>query len=54
MGPILYHTHYAVFIEAVLPIALYQALRTEKDSILYSGMAATMYASVIASASRGT
>jgi O-antigen ligase len=52
MGPILYRNHYAAFIEAVLPIALYQALQNEHDSLLYSGMAAAMYASVIASASR--
>ena len=52
MGPILYHNHYAAFIAAVLPIALYQALRSEKDSLLYAAMAAAMYASVIASASR--
>lgn len=52
MGPILYHNHYAAFIEAVLPIALYEALRRERTSLLYSCMAAAMYASVIASASR--
>jgi hypothetical protein len=52
MGPILYRNHYAAFIEAVLPIALYLALRREHDSLLYSGMAAVLYASVIASASR--
>lgn len=52
MGPILSRNHYAAFIEAVLPIALYLAVRRERDSLLYSGMAAMMYASVIASASR--
>jgi O-antigen ligase len=52
MGPILYRNHYAAFIEAVLPIALYLAVRRERESLLYSGMAAVMYASVIASASR--
>ena len=52
MGPILNRNHYAAFIEAVLPIALYRAVRREHDSLLYSGMAAAMYASVIASASR--
>ena len=52
MGPILYRNHYAAFIEAVLPIALYLAVRRERDSLLYSGMAAIMYASVVASASR--
>ena len=52
MGPFLSRNHYAAFIEAVLPIALYRAVRRERESLLYSGMAATMYASVIASASR--
>lgn len=52
MGPILSRNHYAAFIEAILPIALYHALRSEKDSLLYSAMAGAMYASVIASASR--
>lgn len=52
MGPILSRNHYAAFIEAVLPIALYQALRRERAALLYSSMAAAMYASVIASGSR--
>jgi hypothetical protein len=52
MGPFLSRNHYAAFIEAVLPIALYRAVRRERESLLYSCMAATMYASVIASASR--
>jgi len=53
MGPILYRNHYAMFIEAVLPIALYEAARRNRGGLLYAGMAAAMYASVIASASRG-
>jgi hypothetical protein len=52
MGPIIYRNHYAAFVEVVLPIALYQAFRSGRDSLLYAGMAATLYASVIASASR--
>ncbi len=52
MGPFLSRNQYAAFVEAVLPIALYLALRGQRDSLLYSGMAAAMYASVIASASR--
>jgi O-antigen ligase len=53
MGPIVYHTHYAVFIEVALPFALYEATRRERGALLYAGMAAVMYASVIASGSRG-
>lgn len=52
MGPILYHNHYAAFVEVLLPIALYRALRRTPNSLLYGGMAAALYASVIASASR--
>ena len=52
MGPILSRNHYAAFIEVVLPIALYEALRRPRNSLLYSAMAAAMYASVVASASR--
>jgi hypothetical protein len=52
LGPILSRNHYAAFMEALLPIALYRALRHRSDSLLYVAMAAAMYASVIASASR--
>jgi O-antigen ligase len=52
MGPILSRNHYAAFVEVVLPIALYKALRRPRGSLLYSGMAAVLFASVIASASR--
>lgn len=52
MGPILSRNHYAAFIEAVLPIAFSKALLSRRNSWLYSGMAAAMYASVIASGSR--
>ena len=52
MGPILYHNHYAAFIEVVLPLAIYGSLVRKRQSLLYSIMAAVMYASVIASASR--
>jgi O-antigen ligase len=52
MGPILYYNHYAAFIEVVMPLAIYASMVRKRDSVLYSGMAAVMYASVIASASR--
>ena len=52
MGPILNRNHWAAFIEVVLPIAVYEALRRKRNALLYSAMAATMYASIIASASR--
>jgi O-antigen ligase len=52
MGPIIYHTHFAAFVEIVLPIALYKALRHRRGSLLYSVVTAVLFASVIASASR--
>jgi O-antigen ligase len=52
MGPIISRNHYAAFIEVVLPIALYKALGRQGQSLLYSTIAAALYASVIASASR--
>ena len=52
MGPILYYNHYAAFIEVMLPVAIYEALWRKDRPYLYAGLAATMYASVIASTSR--
>src|ERR1035441_10457121 len=52
MGPFLNHGHYAMFIEVAMPFALYEAIRRERGGLLYAGMAAVMYASVIASTSR--
>jgi O-antigen ligase len=52
MGPIVYRNHYAAFIEAVLPLALYKAFGRCGPSLPHAVVAATLYASVIASASR--
>jgi O-antigen ligase len=52
MGPFLNHGHYAMFIELALPFALYEAVKRERGGLLYAGVAAVMYASVIASTSR--
>jgi len=52
MGPFLSGNDFSAFIEAVLPMALCRAVRNERDSWLFAVMAAVMYASVIASASR--
>jgi hypothetical protein len=49
MGPIIYHTHFAVFIETLLPIALVLAF----ESYTYLGIAAVLLAALIVSASRG-
>jgi hypothetical protein len=53
MGPIVYHTHFAVFIEVLLPIALYLALRGASRSYAMLGIAAVLLASLVVSASRG-
>ena len=37
MGPIVYHTHFAVFIETILPIALFLALSETKSRIASLG-----------------
>jgi hypothetical protein len=52
MGPIVSRNHYAAFIEAVLPIAVYKALGRRGQSLLCATIAAALSASVIASASR--
>ena len=52
MGPMLSRNDFAAFIEVILPIALYQAVRREREGWLYSALSALLYASVIASASR--
>jgi hypothetical protein len=49
MGPIIYHTHFAVFIETILPVALFLAF----ESYAYLGIAAVLLASLVVSASRG-
>jgi O-antigen ligase len=52
IGPILSPNLYAAFIEIVLPIALYESLRRERNALLYSTIAGVLYATLIASASR--
>jgi O-antigen ligase len=52
MGPFVYHNQFAAFIELLLPIALYNALTENKWRAFDILIAATMYASVIVSASR--
>ena len=52
MGPILNRNHYAAFIELILPLALYEAMRNRGRAALFAGTAGVLYASVLASASR--
>ncbi len=52
MGPFLNRDHYACFIELVLPLALVEAFWSHRHKIAYATMAAAMFATVIAGASR--
>jgi O-Antigen ligase len=52
MGPIVYHTHYAVFVETILPIALVLALGGSKESYTFLGVSAVLLAALVVSASR--
>ena len=52
LGPFVYHNQYAAFVEMVFPLAVVAALQRRQRSLTYAGMAAVLYASVIASASR--
>jgi O-antigen ligase len=53
MGPIIYHTHFAVFIETLLPIALVRALDRGRKSYTFLVVSATLLAAIVVSASRG-
>jgi O-antigen ligase len=53
MGPIVYHTHFAVFIETILPIALFLALSQAREFYLFLGVSAVLLTAVVVSASRG-
>jgi O-antigen ligase len=51
-GPFLNRDHYAAFIEVLLPVALWRALRRDENALLSVLAAATMLASVIVTGSR--
>ncbi len=53
MGPIVYHTHFAAFIEAILPIALFLALSEGSRSNAFLLVSAVLLTAVVVSASRG-
>lgn len=53
MGPIVYHTHFAAFIETVLPIALFFTLSERGMSYTFLGVSALLITAVVVSASRG-
>ena len=53
MGPIIYHTHYAAFVESILPISLFLAFKDAKRAYVFLGISAVLFTSVVVSASRG-
>jgi hypothetical protein len=53
MGPVVYHTHYAAFIESILPIALYLAFSDAQKPYIFLGVSALFLTSLVVSASRG-
>src|ERR1700677_3881967 len=53
MGTIVYHTHFAVFIETILPIALSLPLGEARNSYTFLGLSAVLLTALVVSASRG-
>ena len=52
LGPFVYKNQYAAFLEMILPIALWQALRDRRHAFAGYAMAAVLLASVVAALSR--
>jgi hypothetical protein len=52
LGPFVYKNQYAAFLEMILPIALWQALRERRLAFASYAMAAAMLASVVATGAR--
>lgn len=52
LGPFINRDHYAAFIELLLPLALFEAFASDEFTLAGTGIAAAMFASVIAGASR--
>ena len=53
MGPIVYHTHFAAFIEVLLPISLFLALSETRRRYTMLGVSAVFLTALVVSASRG-
>ena len=52
LGPFLYKNQCAAFLELVFPLAVYQSVVDRRRTLLYTAIAATMFATVIAAVSR--
>jgi hypothetical protein len=53
MGPIVYHTHFAAFVETILPLALLRTLSEARIAYTYMAISALLLTAVVVSASRG-
>jgi O-antigen ligase len=53
LGPFVYKNQYAAFVEAVLPVAMFRAIRDRRHWLPYTLTAATLFGSVIEAGSRG-
>jgi len=53
LGPFVYRNQYAAFVEAVLPVAMFRAIRNRRRWLPYTLIAAMLFGSVVASGSRG-
>ncbi|MBN9656854.1 MAG: O-antigen ligase family protein [Acidobacteria bacterium] len=51
-GPFLYHNKFAQFVELVLPVVLFQALKDRQQALLWFAAAALLFGGILASASR--
>ncbi len=52
VGPFLNRDHYSTFVELILPLAVFEALRDRRKTLSHALMAGAMFASVVAGASR--
>ncbi len=52
LGPFVYRNQYAAFVEALLPLAIVRALLDRSRWVMYTVMAAALFASVVAGGSR--
>jgi O-antigen ligase len=52
LGPFVYRNQYAAFVEVVLPLAIVRAILDRDRSLVYTIIAATLFASVVAGGSR--
>ena len=52
LGPFVYKNQYAAFVEAILPLAIFRAIRDRRHWLPYTLIAAMLFGSVVASGSR--